>query len=32
MVAVLDGGPCYFQAYWDPANKIFLSVLFNGQA
>ncbi|HEY5851927.1 MAG TPA: hypothetical protein VIT62_14325 [Lysobacter sp.] len=32
MVVVFDGGPCFFQAFWDPLNKIFLTVLFNGQA
>ncbi|WP_371184299.1 hypothetical protein [Xanthomonas sacchari] len=32
MVVVFDGGPCYFRARWDPAEKIFLDVVFNGQA
>ncbi|MBU8976388.1 hypothetical protein JI752_009585 [Lysobacter sp. MMG2] len=32
VVEAYDGGPCYFRAYWDPAEKIYLSVLFNGHA
>lgn len=32
MVVVFDGGPCYFTAHWDPAEKIFLDVVFNGHA
>ncbi len=32
LVIVFDGGPCYFQAYWDPADKIYISVVFNGRA
>jgi len=32
MVMVFDGGPCYFQAHWDPINKIYISVVFNGDA
>lgn len=32
MVQVFDGGACYFNAYWDPIEKIYLHILFNGQA
>lgn len=32
MVMVFDGGPCYFQAYWDPNDQIYISVVFNGGA
>ena len=32
MVFVLDGGTCYFDAYWDPVEKIYLNVLFHGKA
>lgn len=31
-VVVLDGGPCYFRAYWDPVDKSYISVVFNGHA
>lgn len=32
MVIVFDGGPCHFQAVWDPTEKVFVSATFNGQA
>ena len=32
VVEAYDGGACYFRAYWDPAEKIYLSVFFNGHA
>ena len=32
LVVVLDGGPCYFNAYWDPLDKIYIGVAFNGDA
>jgi hypothetical protein len=32
LLMVEDGGPCFFQAYWDPAQKIYISVMFNGDA
>jgi len=32
MVVVFDGGPCYLQAYWDPIDKVYISVVFNGDA
>jgi len=32
VVEAYDGGPCYFRAYWDPIEKIYLSVSFNGHA
>ena len=30
LVAVEDGGPCYFQLWWDPLKKSFVGILFNG--
>jgi len=32
MVLVFDGGACYFTAHWDPLEKIFIDVRFNGHA
>ena len=32
LVVVLDGGACYFQAYWDSATQSFAGVQFNGHA
>ena len=32
IVMVFDGGPCYFRAYWDPTDKIYTDVIFNGYA
>ena len=32
MVLVLDGGACYFQAYYDIQTKSFVSIGFNGLA
>jgi hypothetical protein len=32
MLMVFDGGPCYFQARWDPISKTYISVVFNGDA
>ena len=32
MVLALDGGACYFTAHWDPLEKIFIDVRFNGSA
>jgi hypothetical protein len=32
LVVVFDGGPCYFRAYWDPIDKIYIDVRFNGHA
>lgn len=29
---VSDGGACYFRAYYDPATKKYLGVIFNGAA
>jgi hypothetical protein len=29
-VLVLDGGPCYFRATYDPARKAFVALEFNG--
>lgn len=31
-VVAFDGGPCYFKAYWDPIDKIYIGVAFNGHA
>jgi hypothetical protein len=31
-VEVFDGGACYFNAYWDPVEKVYVSVQFNGHA
>ena len=32
LVRAFDGGPCFFQAYWDPIDKIYVGVAFNGHA
>lgn len=32
LVVVFDGGPCFFQATYDPNGKRFLQVIFNGEA
>jgi hypothetical protein len=32
MVMVFDGGPCYFKAYWDPVDKMYMSIAFHGRA
>lgn len=32
LVRVFDGGACYFTAHWDPDQKIFMDVAFNGHA
>jgi hypothetical protein len=32
IVFVFDGGACYFEAYYDPRVKSFVSVRFNGLA
>jgi hypothetical protein len=32
MVFVFDGGTCFFEAYYDPKTKTFISVRFNGLA
>jgi hypothetical protein len=32
MVFVFDGGNCFFSAYYDPINKTFTSIRFNGYA
>jgi hypothetical protein len=32
MVIVLDGGHCYFQAWYDTATKSFIRLFFNGVA
>jgi hypothetical protein len=32
MVLVFDGGPCYFTAHWDPVEKRFIGIGFNGHA
>jgi hypothetical protein len=29
---VNDGGTCYFRAYYDPATKKYLGIIFNGMA
>ena len=29
-VTVDDGGPCYFQLWWDPLKKSFVGIEFNG--
>ena len=31
-VLVKDGGSCYFQIYFDPAEKEFIGLRYNGQA
>lgn len=31
-VVMLDGGACFFKAYWDPVNRIYAGVGFNGIA
>jgi hypothetical protein len=30
LVAVMDGGPCFFQVKYDPARKLFYDLSFNG--
>jgi len=32
VVLVLDGGACYFRAYWDSATQSFAGLQFNGHA
>lgn len=32
LVQVLDGGTCYFSAYYDPLKKTFFRMVFNGVA
>ena len=32
MVLVLDGGTCYFEAYYDTKTKSFVRLVFNGVA
>jgi hypothetical protein len=32
MIVVRDGGSCYFQVYFDPAEKEFINLRYNGQA
>jgi len=32
LVRVLDGGTCYFSTYYDPVNKQFIGIVFNGDA
>jgi hypothetical protein len=31
-ILVLDGGKCYFEAYYDPESKEIVSIQFNGVA
>lgn len=31
-IRVLDGGSCYFSAYYDPAKKRVIRIVFNGVA
>lgn len=31
-VLITDGGTCYFEAYYDPASKRFVGILFHGLA